>query len=246
MLRDYSSPGRRRVFPEGDLEKTRRVRAVASVFSFARRAASPRESLAVMDLAAMIFSDELPPLTGSRVMLRHPTALDTPDLFELFRDPDVTRYWSRPPMRDSLEASHYLEEILQGLATRTLFQWCLAEKTTRRLIGTCTLFHCDSRNRRAECGYALASPYWGRGYMTEALTLLFDFAFEQLKLHRLEADVDPRNQASLKLLERLGFEHEGLARERWLLNGETLDACLLGLLASDWRRVRSPAKNIPI
>ena len=70
--------------------------------------------------------------------------------------------------------------------------------------------------------------------MSEALATLLDFAFGTLKLRRLEADVDPRNENSLRILGRLGFRREGLLRERWNVNGEIQDSVFLGLLACEW------------
>lgn len=70
--------------------------------------------------------------------------------------------------------------------------------------------------------------------MAEALPALVSFAFETLGLHRLEADVDPRNAPSIRALERAGFAREGHQRERYLLNGEAQDALLYGLLRRDW------------
>ena len=60
------------------------------------------------------------------------------------------------------------------------------------------------------------------------------YAFEVLDLHRIEADVDPRNAASIRTLERLGFQREGYLRERWQVNGEIQDALFYGLLRPDW------------
>jgi len=72
--------------------------------------------------------------------------------------------------------------------------------------------------------------------MAEALPLLLDHAFSDLSLNRIEADVDPRNHRSLRLLERLGFEREGYQRERHLVGGERQDSVLLGLLSSTWAK----------
>jgi len=63
---------------------------------------------------------------------------------------------------------------------------------------------------------------------------VLDFAFGELRLHRLEADVDPRNLPSLRVLDRLGFTREGVLRERWLVAGETQDSLICGLLARDY------------
>jgi RimJ/RimL family protein N-acetyltransferase len=97
------------------------------------------------------------------------------------------------------------------------------------------LFHPDLDNRRAELGYALGREHWGKGYMQEALRALLDYSFNELNLHRLEADVDPRNASSIRTLEKLGFRQEGYLRERWLVGGGIQDSLFYGLLRSEWR-----------
>ena len=71
------------------------------------------------------------------------------------------------------------------------------------------------------------------------VTAVVDYAFGPLDLRRLEADIDPRNQASLRALERIGFTREGLLRERWQVGDEISDTVFLGLLARDWRARRA-------
>ena len=71
--------------------------------------------------------------------------------------------------------------------------------------------------------------------MCEALCTLLDYGFNVLGLHRVEADIDPRNAASARSLVRQGFKHEGTLRERWLIAGEVCDSDLYGLLARDWQ-----------
>lgn len=111
----------------------------------------------------------------------------------------------------------------------------IEESDTERLVGECSLFNLVDQCRRAEVGYALAFEARGHGYMNEALTALLDYGFSQLNLNRVEADIDPRNAASAKSLERLCFKEEGFLRERWIVAGEVSDTGLYGLLKSDWR-----------
>jgi len=70
--------------------------------------------------------------------------------------------------------------------------------------------------------------------MGEALKGLLDYAFGPMNLRRLEADVDPRNSSSLRILDRLGFKREGLLRERWDVEGDIQDSIFLGLLNREW------------
>ncbi len=138
-------------------------------------------------------------------------------------------------MADEEIARLLLKNIHDSFAEKSLFQWGLALKSDDRVIGTCTLAGLDVSNRRAELGFALGHDQWGRGYMGEALETLLDFAFTTLSLRRLEADVDPRNEASIRALLRLGFQKEGHLRERWDVNGELQDSLMYGLLRREWR-----------
>jgi RimJ/RimL family protein N-acetyltransferase len=115
-------------------------------------------------------------------------------------------------------------------------KWAIAEKKSNELIGTITLFNLNLDNRRAEIGYGLDRAFWRQGYMHEALKALVSHAFNDLSLHRLEADVDPRNAGSIRTLEKLGFQREGYLRERWHVDGEIQDALFYGLLRPEWEK----------
>jgi RimJ/RimL family protein N-acetyltransferase len=179
---------------------------------------------------------ELPRLVGSRVDLRWLTSEDAPALLDVFGDPEVMEFWSSPPLQNLDDARKLIEGIHRLFASRGLFQWGVCLRDTGEVIGTCTLLNLDPPHRRAEVGFALRRSAWGRGLGTEAVGLLLRFAFESLQAHRLEADVDPNNERSLRLLERHGFRREGYLRERWHHLGRIHDAIFLGLLRSDWLR----------
>ena len=110
----------------------------------------------------------------------------------------------------------------------------IRETASGAVIGTCTLFKISIPHRRAEIGYALAQRAWGGGYMAEALQAVIAHAFGDMGLHRLEADIDPRNEGSARALRRQGFSLEGTLRQRWYVGGEWSDSELYGLLAPDW------------
>jgi RimJ/RimL family protein N-acetyltransferase len=185
----------------------------------------------------------LPTITASRVSLRWITDRDIDSLYLIFSDPEVMRYWSSPPLKTREAAEELLAEIHEGFRRRLIFQWGIARRADDKIIGTSTLFHIESNNYRAEVGYALGRAHWGKGYMQEALRALLGYAFCEMKLERIEADVDPRNGASIRTLERLGFEKEGYLRERWKVNGEVQDAIIYGLLKREWEGVARPGYN---
>jgi RimJ/RimL family protein N-acetyltransferase len=179
------------------------------------------------------------PLDGS--------ALDDPvvdDLHALYSDPEVMRHWSSAAFTSRRETRDYTAADLELMAAGTAAFWRILERDVERggtrTIGKCTLIHFCEEHRRAEIGYILHRPRWGRGLATEACSALLEHAFSDLGLHRLEADTDPDNAASIALLEKLGFKREGRLRQRWRAGGEWRDSLWFGLLAGDWRQRQSP------
>jgi len=168
---------------------------------------------------------------------------DARGVFGVFSDPEVIHYWSTPAMEELAEAQAYVASIHEHFAAKTLFQWGIALHGEAEIVGTCTLYQLDLTHGRAELGIALASRAWGQGFGREALRLVIGFAFGELGLHRLEADVDPHNERSLALFEGEGFQREGLLRERWFLQGQRMDTVLLGLLAREWSGPGPQAKR---
>ena len=184
-------------------------------------------------------SKTLPIINTERLLLRWIAEDDTDALYDVFSDPQVMRYWSTPPLADRQAAAKLRREIADGNETDTMLKWGVALRDSNHLIGTTTLFNVSLDNGRAELGYAMGRAHWGKGYMHEALQALLSHVFEAMQLRRLEADVDPRNTASIRTLERLGFQREGFLRERWHVNGEIQDALFYGLLRHEWLQNKS-------
>ena len=180
-------------------------------------------------------SSTLPIITTERLVLRWVSENDIDSLYEVFSDPQVMRYWSTPPYTNREDAVKLQREIAAGNENNTMIKWGLALRESDHLIGTTTLFNLSLENGRAELGYAMGHAHWGKGYMNEALQALLFHAFEVMNIRRLEADVDPRNTASIRTLERLGFQREGYLRERWHVNGEIQDAFFFGLLRREFK-----------
>ncbi|HEX6202044.1 MAG TPA: GNAT family N-acetyltransferase, partial [Thermoanaerobaculia bacterium] len=96
------------------------------------------------------WGDELPRLPTPRTLLRGMTASDVPALYEIFRDREVTRYWSWPAYTHPAQAAALLAEIDELFAERVLFQWGIARREDDRVVGTVTLFQVEPENRRGE------------------------------------------------------------------------------------------------
>ncbi len=193
-------------------------------------------SLAEPVAAADPFQHGLPVLDGARVRLRAPRqpesdgGADLDAIWAIFSDAETLRYWSHEPFETREQAAATLADIGRGAAERTFFQWAIADAATDALLGTVTLYAWDRRHRRAEIGFLLGRAHWGRGLASDAVQAVLAFAFAEMGLHRVEADVDPENGASLRLLARLGFREEGRLAERWFTFGTWKDSVVLGLL----------------
>jgi RimJ/RimL family protein N-acetyltransferase len=174
-------------------------------------------------------------LRTARLDLRPLAPADARALFALKSDPLVQRYGSHVPWTELQQAVDYLERDRRSLAEGRHVQFAVTRRDDGAMLGTCTLYELDEQCRRAELGYALLPSAWGRGYANEAVTSLLDWGFGHLGLNRVEADIDPRNTASARALERLGFTREGHLRERWIVGGEKCDSFMYGLLAAEWQ-----------
>ena len=178
-------------------------------------------------------------LNTPHLILRPLTEADVPAIFAIFSHPEVMRYWSYPALTDITQAQEMLQRIQASHREGSAVRLGIERRSDEGLVGTCSLFNFHAASGRAEIGYALAREAWGAGVMHEALTAFVTHAFTALALHRLEADIDPRNAASARTLERLGFQKEGHLRERWIVNGEISDTAWYGLLRREWESGRS-------
>ncbi|MGQ4584449.1 GNAT family N-acetyltransferase [Lysobacter sp. F60174L2] len=179
-------------------------------------------------------SDDLPTLEGPRIRLRGFRDGDLQDFYAVHSDPLVNRYWSFPAWTEVSQARDYFASAIGGRDAGRMLCWAIAEREGDRLIGSTTLFTINREQGRAEIGYALRASHWGQGYAQEALRMVLGHAFGTLGLRRIEADIDPRNAGSCRLVERMGFIREGLLRDRWCVAGETSDSAIYGLLADEW------------
>lgn len=174
-------------------------------------------------------------LVTERLKLRWMTAADTQAHYAVRSDPEVARYLSRGPWTELAQAAESIESTLANYASGDGLRLAITLRDSGQLIGDACLFHFVDDSRRCEVGYVLGRPCWGQGYALEALEALLGYGFDTLDLNRVEADIDPGNTASGRVLEKLGFRREGYMPERWIVNGEPADTVFYGLLRRDWR-----------
>lgn len=180
---------------------------------------------------------EFHPVRGARVRLDLLRADDLDALHAIQSDPDVCRYLLYEP-RTREEVARRLAE--DAAATRVekaddYVQPAIRDETGA-LLGTMYFRLTSVDDLTAEIGWLLAPQHQGHGYAREAATLVLDLAFGELGLHRVYAELDPRNDASVALCERLGMRHEAHFVEHMRFKGEWADTGVYGILAREWLR----------
>ena len=182
----------------------------------------------------MTTTTRLPELDTPRLRLRPLQDADAEALFAIFSNPVAMRYWSTAPWTDIAQAQRRIADDAAEHERGQHLALGIVRRVDGRLIGRCTLFDLWPSCRRAQVGYILDASAWGQGFAAEAVGALLRHGFEAMDLNRVEADIDPRNTASARLLQRLGFSREGLLRERWIVDGEVSDSEVYGLLKREF------------
>lgn len=154
-----------------------------------------------------------PVLTTPRLILRQMAAGDATDLLKIHGDPEVQKYDSDPPMQDIREAAAAIEHNRQRFLTKKAINWAIILKAEDHLVGGLGFYFWDQTYYKTDLGYSLARAYWRRGITTEALQAVLRFAFVEMQLHRINVDTRMDNIASVRLMQKLGFQHEGTRRE---------------------------------
>ncbi|MEL7184940.1 MAG: GNAT family N-acetyltransferase [Pseudomonadota bacterium] len=154
-------------------------------------------------------------LAGDQIVLRVPTVDDAEAVFtEYAADPDVTRYMTWQSHDDVATVASFMSDVVARNDSGAEFNWAIAQNGNDRLIG---MISARFRGHMADIGYVLGKKYWGRGYMTEAVTMLSSTILARSDIFRVWAVCDVDNIGSARVLEKSGFEREGVLR-RYMLH----------------------------
>ncbi|MFD0361300.1 GNAT family N-acetyltransferase [Nocardia sp. GCM10030253] len=177
------------------------------------------------------------PIATRRLLLRPATVADIDDIHAYKSQPEVCRYLPYEPM-----SREDVAERISGVWSRTelteagqALNLCVEETTSGRLLGDVVLFWRDAGNRTGEIGYVFSPRAAGHGYATEAAGALLGLGFEGLSLHRITAKVDARNDASTRVLERIGMRREAVHLQDWWSKNEWSDTVVYAMLEHEWR-----------
>ncbi len=153
-------------------------------------------------------------------------------LFDNFSNPAVVQYYGMDPMTELVQAEKLVERFKNSFLTGHSMRWAIIRKEDNRFVGTIGLNNLSKGMKRAEIGFEMHPDFWRTGITSEALKAVLHYSFTEMGLHRMGAVTFMDNVASIKLLEKHGFEQEGILRSYLFQGGQSFDARVFSVLKS--------------
>ena len=165
---------------------------------------------------------DFPNIETERLLLRQAIQEDTEDILAIFSDPNVTKFHDLDTFTNLDQARGVIERRAKGFESNRGIRWGITLKPQDKLIGSCG-FTWDREASAAEVGYELASQFWRQGIMSEALRAILNYGFEIEGMQFVIAEIMLENEASRRLLKKLGFQSQRVLKERGFWKGQHHD-----------------------
>ena len=173
---------------------------------------------------------DFPILETERLILRQLTLDDSDDVYAIRKDFEVTKYNIGKAYTSITQAENLIKGIQEDYDNQRAVRWGITFKDKNTVMGVTGFNYWNHIDNRASIGFDLARHYWRKGIMREAVSRMIQFGFQQMKLHRIEADASIYNEASIGLLKSLGFQQEGLQKDQYYEDGAYHDLVMFALL----------------
>lgn len=175
-------------------------------------------------------------LAGKRVYIRKLKYSDAEDIYKNVNDKEVVRCTLNiPHPYPKKGAIQFIRKTRYKSKKRKEYVFGIILKEENRLIGMVGLHRIDWKNKNSELGYWIGKNYWNKGLVTEAVSLILDFAFSQLKLHKVYAKLFEKNIGSRRVLEKSGFKLEGSFKEQRFKHNAWQNELEHGILAKEYK-----------
>jgi ribosomal-protein-alanine N-acetyltransferase len=176
---------------------------------------------------------EFPLLETDRLILREVTEDDAPTLYEYYRDPELTKFIGFQTHNNIEQTRDFIVWMASIYQQKDSIRWGVQSRELNQLIGTAGLHFWKREIRCAEVGYHFGRPFWGMGFATEVLRGLIDFGFQSMNLNRIEGRHNAGNDASGRVMEKVGFQKEGVWRQREIKDDKLVDVIQFSLLRDE-------------
>ena len=175
-----------------------------------------------------------PVLETERLVLREMVKNDAPVYYKMRTDDIVMRYLDKDKCASLEVAESFTEKLIEERKANDNINWAICNRETDEMIGNICFCRLEKEHHRAEIGYNLLPDSHGKGIASEAMKSVLDFGFNTMNLHSVEAQVNPHNVNSIKLLKKHHFIKEGHFKENYCWNGKFLDTVVFSLLKSNY------------
>jgi len=165
-----------------------------------------------------VFSDP-PTLHTQRLDLVKISPEHAEDMYSYSCDPDVTRYLTWSCHSSVKETERYIKLLQKKYSSGVFNDWGLILKESGKFIGTCGFTSFDYEKNTGEIGYVLAKPYWGQGFAVEAARAVMEFGFDNFGLCGYCAKCIEGNDASMRVMQKLGMSFEGIYKNGMFIKG---------------------------
>ncbi len=175
-------------------------------------------------------------IEGKKVILRPWRESDATQLAELVQDRQIPRFTRVPSPYKLKDAKQFIRERKEKWKKKSDFGFAIISKKEKQLLGSIGICRVDMRDKKTEMGYWIGNPFRRKGYASEAIALMFDFAFKKLGLNRIVIKCDTKNKASRKVIEKAGAKFEGIEREGGVSGiGKKMDLCVYSILMREFK-----------
>ena len=175
--------------------------------------------------------EPFPTLLTERLILRQIQLDDAERLFSMRSSEKMMAFIQRPRAKTLEDATKLIESMQEGLGKKESIVWVMSLKNDPEMIGTIGFWRMTPEHFRAEIGYLLHADYWQQGIAYEALVKVLEYGFNVMNCHSIEANIDPKNTASQRLLEKAGFVKEAHFKEDYFWEGQFLDSAVYSKLS---------------
>lgn len=171
-----------------------------------------------------------PILKTNRLLLRELTENDAQAILDCFSNPDVLRHYGQKPLTSLEQVKQIIQNFSHNFENKLGIKWGIAKQGQEGIIGTIGFQEWSIEHKKAEISYALFPNSWGHGYAKEAVEKVISYGFQEMDLVRIGAIVFTENLSSNKLLEKLGFEKEGVLRNYMHQNNQAYDTNIYSVI----------------
>ena len=179
---------------------------------------------------------KIPTLETDRILLRELKRSDAKDVYEYSANPKTSEFLLWEVHKSQEYTKEFIDYVISKYKSGEYNDWALVYKFNNKMIGTCGFTKIDQENNVAEIGYVINPEYWNLGLATEAAEAVIKFAFDTMKMNRVEAKFMYGNDASLAVMRKLGMKFEGYHRDMLFVKGKDRTIGYAAILRSEYDR----------